>query len=250
MINLEKYPAYQQFLSKAEPTILNIIDFNRKAALKDNRKFTKYDEEYIRIMLTYKIVNTLATYLQPNDEIHIDSLHTEDYKIVIGSTVTRNNEKFYLDTTSIHAGGYNIQQLHARYLIKTNLPKDKFQPIIDELKTARKKLTKTQKINEEISYYEKLIVKTQSELEILIPLTQEQILEKTDIHTYSFHPERYSGENLPGNVHKDQETFNEFVNDIKTNYINQHNRNISFNKSSIFRFEKSLTKLKIKLSKI
>jgi hypothetical protein len=69
-----------------------------------------------------KLFSSVSTYIKSGDTL-IDSTYRSTAKgFTISCKVHRDNQEYYFDTDCIYAGGYNIQCLHFRYIVKTKLP--------------------------------------------------------------------------------------------------------------------------------
>lgn len=69
-----------------------------------------------------KLFSAVSKYIQSGD-ILLNSTYLATPKgFTISCKVSRDNQEYYFDTDCIYAGGYNIQCLHFRYIVKTKLP--------------------------------------------------------------------------------------------------------------------------------
>ena len=69
-----------------------------------------------------KLFSAVSKYIQSGDVL-LNSTYLSTAKgFTISCKVNRDNQEYYFNTDCIYAGGYNIQCLHFRYIVKTKLP--------------------------------------------------------------------------------------------------------------------------------
>jgi len=69
-----------------------------------------------------KLFSSVSTYIKSGDAL-LNSTYLSTAKgFTISCKVHRDNQEYYFDTDCIYAGGYKIQCLHFRYIVKTKLP--------------------------------------------------------------------------------------------------------------------------------
>lgn len=69
-----------------------------------------------------KLFSAVSKYIQSGDVLLNSTYLSTPKGFTISCKVSRDNQEYYFDTDCIYAGGYNIQCLHFRYIVKTKLP--------------------------------------------------------------------------------------------------------------------------------
>lgn len=167
-------------LKKLEPFINEIIDLQNKRQLKElGYEMDERDKEYSKLYLTFDLIKSIESYSKPTDElIELESSYSRKGNLEIRGKVKRDDKEYNYSTEVIIAGGYNIQKIHYRYLTHTNLPKTNNQEKTKDLQQKIKKLTKIQKLNADILFYEEKIKKLEKELEENKVKTPDQIMDE------------------------------------------------------------------------
>ena len=188
---MDKFKTYGQFLNESnqnnivnvildalEPTIVEMVAATEKWFVETfKQEFTKYDREYARINLTYDMVKSIEMYTLPTDSlISLNVRKSAKGNIEISSQIQRGETAYSFQTEAIYAGGHNIQRLHYRYIVKTNLPKTGESTITKEYTDKIKKMSKLEKINKEIQEYELRIEKTSKDAESNSKLNNDEII--------------------------------------------------------------------------
>lgn len=169
-------PLVDSILSALENTILEMVNRVEKFYKEKEMKFSDYDRELVRLNIIFDMLRSIETYTLPTDTlISINAGASRKGNIEISAQITREGEEYRLSTEAIVAGGYNIQRAHYRYLTKTNLPKTGQSAVAQSYAAEIKKLTKVEKLNQEISYFERDIEKIDSKLPMNSALTDAQI---------------------------------------------------------------------------
>lgn len=252
-------------LRALEPTILDMVDRIKAAIIAEYaKKDIKYDvnpweEECIRIGLIVDMLKSFEKYTEPTDKLVKIQPRSGSKGIEIWATVERDGQEYDYYTEAIGAGGYNIQSYHFRYLTKTKLPNAKIKgTLADEYAQQLKKLTKAEKLNNEIKNWEARIQKATEHIEQSLGFTDEEILAKY-----------YAGDNSMGRPLKGT-TWAEIVkNGAAKNYNNDENyynqktaeyeasnidfwktKNIKWKQQDIANGEKELKKLRAKLEQL
>ena len=166
-------------LESLEPTIIEMLSATEKWFVETfNQEFTKYDREIARINLTYDMVKSIEMYTLPTDSLlSMNVRKSVKGNIQIDAQIQRGENTYSFSTEAIYAGGHNIQRLHYRYIVKTNLPKTGSTEIAKEYAEKIKKMSKLEKLNKEIESYEIRIKRTEEKIEVNSKLNDEQILD-------------------------------------------------------------------------
>jgi polyhydroxyalkanoate synthesis regulator phasin len=175
-------------LNELQPTIDKMVEASIKALEKKDPEFnaTKLDREYIELGIIYDMLSALERYTKPTDKlISVSASGSSSGSMTINVVLERDGVQETLRTEVIFAGGYNIQRLHYRYLVKTSLPKNNATPEADAVKDKIKRMTKLQKYQAEIDELEKRIEAAEAKLAIANSMKSDD-----DIKKYIFsHPE-------------------------------------------------------------
>lgn len=182
-------------LEKLDPTLEKMADrifIDENNALLEKgypaRVQTEYNKEWTKLMLMRDITKSLSNYTKPTD-ILCDDFHINGSKkgtLMITTNIMRDGVKYYLSTSVIYAGGHRggVQCLHYRMLTNSTLPKDGDKTKLNEILEKIKKLTKTQKIHEEIKRLEGHLVKFENEYLYKTSLSDEEILKTSRSYEY------------------------------------------------------------------
>ena len=154
-----------EVLQQAQPMLDELAEEHKQFVLKEGKRYSKWDGELFRLSLIFDLTKALSKYLLKTDEIKNIDLSIDKGVITIFANVIRDKKQYYIGTQMIYAGGYNIQRLHYRYIMDTNLPKVSDSGALDNIKEYKKKLTKKQRIEEYIQLKEKALQRTLDEIE-------------------------------------------------------------------------------------
>jgi hypothetical protein len=263
---MEKIKTYNQFLNESrknnivnvildvlEPTIVEMISTHEKWFVETfNQEFTEYDREMARLDLIYDMVKSIETYTLPTDSlITLNVSKSAKGNIEISSQIQRDKEVYNFKTEVIYAGGHNIQRLHYRYIVKTNIPKTGANQLTKEYSDKIKKMSKAEKLNNDIKDYEARILKTQQEIKANLKLSDADIIQvlkdKKDWYewpTWSVIVQRDAAKNY----NDDESYYNQQMQDSIANKIESWKKiNIISKEKSIIDYNKTLKKLKAKL---
>lgn len=152
------------------------------------KPITEREEEHIRMALTYDLSKSLTKNIKEDDEVTNITFNTSKGIVKLNASVEREGNKYHYETEMIYAGGYNIQQLHYRYITKTNLPKNTDLSILELIKREMSKMKTQDRIQAEIEYLSKSKARWESELAEKVTITREQ----ADLKYFDFYYERFN----------------------------------------------------------
>lgn len=170
-------------LSALESTILEMAENIKKRIIEDYAKknikyeFSVWEAEMLRLSLISDMLKSFEKYTEPTDKLIKIQATGGSKGIEITATIERDGVEYSYYTEAISAGGYNIQSFHYRYLTKTKLPNAKVKGTLANEYTERiKKMTKAEKLNNEIKSLETRIENNNQRIQASLALTDEEIL--------------------------------------------------------------------------
>jgi hypothetical protein len=166
-------------LDAMEVTITEMLAATEEWFVKTFKQpFTDRDREFARINLTYDLIKAIETYTQPTDElVTINIRKSVKGNIEISAQIQRAGEVYSFSTEAIYAGGHNIQRLHYRYIVKTRLPKTGVNQITKQWSEKIKRLSKAEKLSNEIRNYTIRANKAREDAEENSRLKDDEILQ-------------------------------------------------------------------------
>ena len=107
--------------------VIKIVDQIIKAE-KENDSSMTYErqckmEASLKVDVTINLIKSVANYLVDSDSIEVIKTNVNKMGVEVIASVIRDGKTFSFETEMIFAGGYNIQRLHVRYIVKTELAK-------------------------------------------------------------------------------------------------------------------------------
>jgi len=157
-----------EILASLADDIQHLIGKHEQAFQKQyERPMSEYDKELTRLNIIWDMVKAIEVYTEPTDSlISINSSISHKGNLEIFAQIQRGDQVYPFNTEVIYAGGHNIQRLHYRYITKTSIPKTGNTRVSVEYANKIKKLSKLEKLNQDIINFESRIVKNQETLAI------------------------------------------------------------------------------------
>lgn len=179
IVESSRNPLVDSILSALENTILDMVDKTEKYYTEKGEKFTSFDREMTRLGIIHDLLKSLGTYTLPTDMlISINPRTSGKGNLEIYGRIQRGEESYFFETEAIVAGGHNIQRAHYRYITKTNLPKTGRTELAAEYAEKIKRMSKLEKLNQEIRNWEERIKKNEEQIQFGKSLSDEEILKK------------------------------------------------------------------------
>lgn len=157
--------AIEQILQVAQEHIDKCVENLRKFLEKKNMPFSAKDEEIHRLELTIPLIRSIHKYLLPEDIFTSVTVDKYETYVTISGIVSRDSKEYPFQTRIIYAGGWNIQKEHTRYITHSKLPKNTDKSAVAALENKLKKLTKKQKLQENIDRCDTMIARHEKELQ-------------------------------------------------------------------------------------
>ena len=266
--NMNKFKTYGQFINESnqnnivnvildslEPTIVEMVAATEKWFVETfKQEFTKYDRESARLNLIYDMVKSIEMYTLPTDSlITLNVRKSAKGNIEISSQIQREGTTYSFMTEAIYAGGHNIQRLHYRYIVKTDIPKTGASEISKEYSEKIKKMSKLEKLNQEIQSYEVRIKRATEDAETNSKLTDAEIVQSIKDNSKDSWYEWPTWDEIVSrdaakNYNNDESFYNsERDNGIAKRIASWKQMNIEWKRKSAVDYQKTLKKLQAKL---
>jgi hypothetical protein len=245
----------EDLLEKLKKHISDLLEKYEKSFEKlFERKMTDYDKEYAKLMITTDMIKSIEKYTQPTDElVSVEATTSKKGNLEIFAKIKRDDKVYQLNTEVIVASG-EIQRAHYRYLTKTNLPKTGNTEITKQFTEKIKRLSKIEKIENDISNYEKRIKKEQDNLEENSKKSDEEILDIIRQNEYSYFMDITWDEIVKRGADKNYNGKSDFEQKqkeaIKSQFDSWKTMNIKSKIEYIKTLQKEIDKLKSKLNQL
>jgi GNAT superfamily N-acetyltransferase len=164
-------PSIDKLLKDLQPKINELIEKQKELVIKESTKIfgeprpmTELDVQFYEAGLIFKMVQSFNKYLKNTDELYDVSIDKRGDLFEVNGKVKRDGRTYKFSTELISAGGYNIQEYHYRYIIKTDLPSSNENSAVENIKAKMGVLKKIRTIDEDIERYSKYISNDEKEL--------------------------------------------------------------------------------------
>lgn len=221
---------------------------NKKRAENNLPNISKFAIESIELNLIFDMCKAIEKYTDKNDQlIKINFCETSVGSFIISAEIERNGINYDFNTEVISAGGWNIQCFHYRYITKTNLPKTDVADFSNELKNEIKRISKIERIKQDIEYLTKQNNILKEEIEALSRITNSQIISEGYFAKIDWADmiSRGADKNF-----ENEQAFNVYKKECEINDIKRHENSINWKKRSIRIREVDIKKLNAKLEKL
>jgi hypothetical protein len=240
-------------LDELEPTIKDMISqIEEWYVEKFKQPVTDYDREMFRFSLIVDLVKAVESYTKPTDKlISISARKSGKGSIQISAQIERDGTIYPFETEAILAGGHSIQQLHYRYITKTRLGRTNNSEITSVYKNKVKQLSKIEKINQEIEFFQKQIDRLNNEIEANSKLSDKEIINLvTSTPDYYSWPswEEMIQRDAARNYDNDEAAYNKAKTDSYNNIVPGWKlKNISWKQDRLKLLQVAINKLQKKL---
>lgn len=249
---------FELLLSVIEPyskqLVQSFIEWNEK----NNVKTTKFDIEMYELQLQIDLIKAFGNYIKETDTISDIRLNTSSGTIVISCLVNRDGETHSFSSDVIIAGGYNVQRAHYRYIIKTDLKKLSTNPEYVKRNETLKRLTKAEKIIEDINHAKRRINLLNKEIAELSVMNDDQKIDylhekagkdsvKYILDTTWEQAQKTFNEEF---VSKGEQHFNEYKNEVRQRQVESFDTRLSWKYKEISDRQKMIEKELVKLKNL
>jgi len=243
-------------LAELKNEIQNLVDAHvAQFEKRFERKMSKFDLEMTELYIIADMVKSVEKYTS-NDDFLVSVVSSVSNKgnLQINAIIERNEKQYTLTTDVIYAGGYNIQQLHYRYITNTNLPKTGNNVMTTEYANKIKKMTKLEKLNEQLGYDEKTAEKYLNTMTKAMNMTDEQIIEELKQNEHRLYSGKYTWESLNEQGKKNYGSKEQFeqkaMNDLQCDIAYFKHSNIILQKLYLKSINKAIEKTKAKIASL
>jgi hypothetical protein len=251
-----------QVILKCQPLMDRSVEFNKDLMQKKAKKngvpfhWTQSYTNYIETSVTYKLVGALARYIKDSDKLESLDLHSSMAGIEGTIFLNREGKTYSINTRAIYAEG-TIQRLHIRYLLKTDLP----CLGVEEAKKMAERLSDVQKAQDKLKWAEIGLKKSEEgviKYSEIVKNRQERIankdykklVEESVREQYPYSPQNFTGKNLPGWVHENEDTYSAFIKEsTKTEIerdkgtLKQYKSTLAHQKTLVKEYKEDISKL-------
>lgn len=120
----EKYKSLTKHILEAtKPVVNEILSRMRDQYEQVGQEFKNDERQLQKIGVTYELLSTITSYLNENDKIVDYDIDTTGNRITADFLVERDGKEHHFSTQVIQAGGWNVQQLHTRYIVDSDFKK-------------------------------------------------------------------------------------------------------------------------------
>jgi hypothetical protein len=202
-------PSIDKLLIDLQPKIEELIEKQKELVIKTTTEafgkpmpMTESDIQLYEAGLIFKMVQSFNKFIKNTDELYDVSVNKRGGLFEVNSKVKRDGRTYRFDTELIGAGGYNIQEYHYRYIIKTDLPSSNENSAVENIKAKMGVLKKIRTIDEDIARYTNRVKKDEEEL-------------KQGFRFYKISDVEYKKDLSDFDIKSNQRDIKEFTNDIK-----------------------------------
>jgi len=171
----------EKLLVEVEPIVVELVGEIKKSILKleNGRWNEKYDNEFYTEYVKWDMIKGLEKFVGEGVEfVSVEARVSKKGNLVIYSTWNFEGVEHYINTEVIYAGGHNIQKLHYRYLVHSDLPRlYNGTPEADILKKRIKVLKKRKELLHERSLVEDRIKEKTELLKYNKSLSHDEVVE-------------------------------------------------------------------------
>lgn len=177
---------FSTLMAEAQPFIDQRVEEYVSYMKSTGRPADAFDIKYYKIGITIDMVKAFARYIKQTDKVIVNEFSmARNGSISVYLNVERSGEVYSMLTEAIIAGGYNIQCAHYRYITHTCLPSRDSKDAISLLQAERNRMTKEQRILEDMKYAKQIHLRDLLEHGRLIAMTPTEVLTEHEYDKYT-----------------------------------------------------------------
>lgn len=201
----------------------------------------------------YDLTKAITNYLKSDDIITNYSIHLHSNTFTFSATITRNDKEYFFNCDSILAGGYNIQCLHIRYIVKTNLPTNTTKDVdLLKIKNIISKINKREKLLNDLEICKCRILKLENDIEKKSNYSVDDIIDN-DGSGKMYRDINWSiivSRGADKNYDYSEEQFNIKRKEVLDDVVSSFRKRVDFDKKRVIELKKEILKIENKINNL
>jgi len=211
------------------------------------------DKEYFLLNTLLDLTKAITKYLNTDDKISNYSINFHLNTFTFSAAIIRNDKDYFFNCDSILAGGYNIQKLHIRYIVNTNLPSNtnKDNDLL-KIKNIISILNKREKLLNYLESTKNLIIKLENDILIKSNYSYDDIIQNNESGRMFAHL-TWNDIVLRGadkNYDYSEENFNKRHKEMLDDILSTFKNRLEFDKKRVVELKKSILKTEKQLNEL